>query len=237
MKGNKFSPTRMTMTFRSPMYYGKTVLCAMTVGRLQEEHDRNVIVYLITQKHEDSKPWYEKYCENVKYYKGLTYGNIRRYKNSILVFEDIPSWRYRKGYHIIDQMLSTLARANNTFTILTNQKPRYKPTPVEVHLNMEDDQRLMMIRELRNETDWIPYEEFDESAIDPIIDAIYNGVKGKKKGLIPAGRKPVKGSLQQKVFKMLDEGISIGKIANKYPDKKQTIYIYHERWKRRRGLM
>lgn len=228
----------MTLTFRGLMYYGKSVLSSMVTGALQKEYNKKAVIFIISHKVPDTQPWYEKYClpdkRMTRYYKGLTYGNIRHLKGAIVVFEDIPSWLHRRGSNVIKEMVTTIARANNTFAILTNQYPQALPTALNVELNYDGKERYMRISENKNYTEWILYKEFDEKAISPILDAIENGVEGKAKGRRGySGWKNPK-SIQQQVFKMLDEGKPISEIVKTFPKAQpETIYVYHVRWKRK----
>lgn len=228
--------TRWNISLRGIQGVGKTLMASMLAEEIKRREGYPIIVIQASRlKDKTTFPFYDENCHSYKRYKGITYPLIKRMRGSILVVEDAPYFMrttYRE--QILKALVTVLSRANRIFTIITSQKPKALPTAMRVELDVKNNRYLYRVVEGRNATKWIDWS-CDSSVpiekLNSVFEGIYEGVEGRELGR--TGKPVDKDSMRQRVFAMLDEGKPIGEIVDMFPDRAETIYVYHFYWKKK----
>jgi len=225
-----------TISFRGVQGVGKSRLASIVAAEISKRENVQLTICCMQDKVDSTLHWYDQNCSNYVHWKGITYGNLRKLKNHIVVIEDAPLQMrsmYRAG--ALQSLVTALSRGNRIFTIVTSQQPQKLPTALTVEMDVREGIYLYRVVEGRNATDWINWTANSEpkaEAVSTVTEAIYSGVKGNEIGR--AGRPPRNESLRQQVFALLDAGMSIREIARRFRGKEEVVWIYHSQWKKRK---
>lgn len=216
---------------------GKSRLASIIANEISKREGFRIAVLCAESKLETTIPFYEENCEKFVRYKGLTYAMLKKMRDTIFSIEDEPIIsRVERRRKVIDSLITAESRANHIYTIITCQDPKKltKKVGVIIELDVRKLDHFYRVIEGRNATDWTNWTfnpELELKVLNPIFDGIYHGIEGKEIGR--AGRPVDKKSVKQRCFRMWDEGKTITEVAKMFPEKKDSIYVYHSRWRKK----
>ncbi|MGB9914653.1 MAG: hypothetical protein ACPLOC_03785 [Candidatus Bathyarchaeales archaeon] len=220
---------------------GKSQLASLTVKQLAENEGLPVVVVCDVNKEKTIQQWWSRNVPEHVWWKGITFGQVRRLRNSVLVLEDLPLIMRSKARRLaVESLLSALARENRIFTVVTTQYPHGRllaGIPLKVELQVRGDRHFYRVREWKNSTawfDWTANSYAKEEDAKPILDTVYHGVKGKELG---RKGKVNPESKRQKAFRLFEIGKTNREIAETLNISHELTRYYRHLWNEQRKLL
>ncbi|MEM3828569.1 MAG: hypothetical protein QXP36_05095 [Conexivisphaerales archaeon] len=229
-----------TLLFLGEQGVGKSQLASLTVKQIAENEGFPVVVVCDAMKEKTIDRWWKKNVPEHSWWKGLTFGQIKKLSRCVLVLEDLPLLlRSKARAMVVKSILTALSRENRIFTVVTSQyalsKELKTTIPLKVECQVVDGRYLYRANEWKNHGEWIDWTANPEAkpeAAKPIVDAVYHGVKGKTVGRV--GGKINENSLRQKAFQMFNQGRSNKEVRDALGCSSELIRHYRYVWNEQR---
>jgi len=241
---NSIPENHWTLLFLGEQGVGKSQLASLTVKKLSLLEGFPVIVVCDAMKQSTIKQWWEKNVPEHVWWKGLTFAQLKKLRNCILVLEDAPLILRSKPRAIaVKSLLTALSRENRILTVVTSQyglgRELKTAIPIRVEMQVVGGRYMFRVCEWRNASawfDWTANSPAPEESAEPVLQAVYHGVGGENLGR--AGRKVKSESKRQKAFAMFDEGKTNKEVKETLGLTSALVRTYRYEWterKRRSG--
>jgi len=237
---NSIPENHWTLLFLGEQGVGKSQLASLTVKKLSLLEGFPVIVVCDAMKESTIKQWWEKNVPESVWWKGLTFAQLKKLRNCILVLEDAPLILRSKPRAIaVKSLLTALSRENRIFTVVTSQyglgRELKTAIPIRVEMQVVGGRYMFRVCEWRNASawfDWTANSPAPEESAEPVLQAVYHGVGGENLGR--AGRKVKSESKRQKAFAMFDRGCSNKEVKETLGLTSALVRFYRYEWNERK---
>ena len=237
---NSIPENHWTLLFLGEQGVGKSQLASLTVKKLSLLEGFPVIVVCDAMKESTIKQWWEKNVPEHVWWKGLTFAQLKKLRNCILVLEDAPLILRSKPRAIaVKSLLTALSRENRILTVVTSQyglgRELKTAIPIRVEMQVVGGRYMFRVCEWRNASawfDWTANSPAPEESAEPVLQAVHHGVGGENLGR--AGRKVKSESKRQKAFAMFDRGCSNKEVEEALGLSEESVCVYRHQWKKRR---
>jgi len=229
-----------TLLFLGEQGVGKSQLASLTVKKLSLLEGFPVVVVCDSMKESTVKQWWEKNVPEHVWWRGLTFAQLKRLRNCILVLEDAPLILRSKSRAIaVKSLLTAISRENRILTVVTSQyglgRELKTAVPVRVEMQVAGGRYMFRVCEWRNASawfDWTANSPANVESAEPVVEAVYHGVNGGNLGR--AGRKVKCESKRQKAFMMFDRGCSNREVKETLGLSYELVKVYRYEWNERK---
>jgi hypothetical protein len=196
-----------------------------------------IVVSRIPDKDEEVRALYG----DVEIWRGLTFSRLKSLSDCVLVLEDYTEYRKNKALQrVVERLVTTLARVKRILTVVVGHRAKMEmPANLEVEVDVDENgKHFYQIREGKKTTDWLDCEwndgEIKKEKLQPLIDAVFQPVKGKELGF--QGRRINPNSKRQRAFKLFNEGRSNKEVQAILQISNELARHYRYLWKQEKTL-